>query len=156
MRCFFPWLVFPFLVFPFMVIMYWLTLATFFWPLFLLHCYNQVATTFTFFLSDDSVTLLLMKCLPSKTTRELHLKTVVRKLQSLNLLATKTDVPLEHFYAPKVRTSHQRLRLTWITTYLRNIQQCKQKTPTSVTIVWRNFLAIVRYEKIGAVNMEFR
>ena len=137
-----------------MVIMYGKTISTIFRLLLLLHCYSQVATIFRW-ISGYFANFFLLKCLPSNATRKSRVKTVVGKLQSLILLGTRREAPLEHFIAPDVPTSQQRLTMTWNTTYLWNIQECEQKTLTSVKNVWRNSLAFIRYENTGTVNMEF-
>ena len=84
-------------------------LATNFPPLFHLHCYRQVASIFTFF-SDYFVKLLLLKCLRSIETRELYVRIVVPKLQSLILRVTRRDVQLEHCIVPNVPYSPKKKR----------------------------------------------
>ena len=44
----FLWLLLPLTAFPYMVILCWVSLATNFWPLFLLQCCSQVATILSF------------------------------------------------------------------------------------------------------------
>ena len=55
-------------------------------PLFLFHWCSQVVTNFTF-TSETSVILLLLKCLPSNTTKKSSVKNVEHKLEE-----TFTDV----------------------------------------------------------------
>ena len=49
-------------------------------PLFLFHCFSQVATNFTF-TSETSLILLLLKCLPSNATKKSLVKSVEHKLE---------------------------------------------------------------------------
>ena len=110
MRYFFSWLVLFFMVaLSFYGIFriwekYAKILATTFSPLFHLPSYRQVASIFTF-ISDYFVKLFLLKCLRSIKTRNLHVRTVVPKLQSLILRVSRRVVHLEHCIVPNVPIS---------------------------------------------------
>ena len=49
-------------------------------PIFLFRCFSQVATIFTF-ISETSLKLLLLKCVPSKATKKSLVKNVEHKLE---------------------------------------------------------------------------
>ena len=48
-QCFFLWLAFPIIVFQYMLTKLWVTFTTYLLPVFLCHCYSQVAIILTFF-----------------------------------------------------------------------------------------------------------
>ena len=86
------------------------TLATDFSPLFLLHCYNQVAS-FLGIYSELCVEFISLTCPPSIVTENLHVKIVVFKLQNLNLRVTRRVVLLVHCIVPNVPISPQNPRV---------------------------------------------
>ena len=88
--------IFPFIVFPYMKIMYWVALATYFSPLLLLPCYNQVATIFMF-TSDCSLERLFLKHLRS-SEKKLLVEIVVHKPQETILYGPR-DVRLDTLHA---------------------------------------------------------
>ena len=100
-------------------IMYWVILATDFSPIILLHCYSQVATVCRF-ISDYCVKVLLLICLPSMATKNLIVRIVVLKLQSLILLVTRKVLLLGHCFVPCVPISPQNPEQIWIIKLLRS------------------------------------
>ena len=83
--------------------LYWKTFATNFYHYFVLHCNSQVATIFTL-ISDFSVKILPLNCLPSNATRRLRVKIVEPKLRSLIFRVTGRGVRKEDFIALNVQT----------------------------------------------------
>ena len=79
-------------------------------PLFLFHCFNQVATIFTF-ISETSLILLLLKCLPSNATKKSLVKIVEHKLEEAFSDGIR-NVQLGRFILLSVPISQQLLRLT--------------------------------------------
>ena len=79
-------------------------------PLFLFHCFKQVATNFTF-ISETSLILLLIKCLPSNATKKSLVKTVEHKLEEVFSDSIR-DVQLGRFILLSVPISQQLPRLT--------------------------------------------
>ena len=76
-------------------------------PLLLFHCFNQVATNFTF-ISETSPILLLLKCLPAHATKK---SLVEHKLEEAFSDSIR-DVQLGRFILLSVRISHQLPRHT--------------------------------------------
>ena len=70
-------------------------------PLFLLHCYSQVAKIVTLILRFF---YLLQKRLPIYEKKKLLVKIVEPKLQEKTFLVTKTKAQLERYIAPSVPT----------------------------------------------------
>ena len=79
-------------------------------PLFLFHCFNQVATKFTF-ISETSLILLLLKCLPSNATKKPLVKIVEHKLEEAFYDSIR-DVQLGRFILLSGPISQQLPRLT--------------------------------------------
>ena len=75
------------------------TLATDFAPLFLLHCYNQVAKIVTLIFG---IFCLLQKCLRYFEKKKFLVNIVEPKLQETILYHTKRDAQLEPYIAPSV------------------------------------------------------
>ena len=67
-----------------------------FLPLFLFHCFSEVATNFTV-TSQTSVILLLFKSFPSNETKNLLVKIVKHKLDQAIFDGIRGNVQLEHF-----------------------------------------------------------
>ena len=80
-------------------------------PLFLFHWFSQVATNFKF-TSETSATLLLLKCLPSNTTKKWLVKSVEHKLKEAFFDGLRRDVQLGHLILLSVPISQQIPRLT--------------------------------------------
>ena len=131
------------------------TLATNFLPLFLLHCYHQVASIFTF-ISAYFVKLLFLKCLRSIETRKLYMRIVVPKLQSLVLRVTRRDVQLEHCIVPNVPISPQNPKLIRITILLRSTAPQNLISPSSVNLAFKSFQDFTLYVNIETLNTECR
>ena len=123
-------------------------LARNFSPIFLLRCYRQVASIFTF-ISDHFVKLLLLKCLRSIKTRKLHVRIVVPKLQKLILPVTRRDVQLEHCIVPNVPISPQNPEVIQITILLRSIAPQNLMLPSSVNFVIKSFQDFTFYVNIA-------
>ena len=79
-------------------------------PLFLFHCFSQVATNFTF-TSETSLILLLLKCLRSHATKKSLVKIVEHKLEE-TFSDSIRDVQLGRFILLSVPISEQFPRLT--------------------------------------------
>ena len=79
-------------------------------PLFIFHCFSQVATSFTF-ISETSLILLLLKCLPSNATKKSLGKIVEHKLEEAFSDSIR-DVQLGRFISLSVPISQQLPRLT--------------------------------------------
>ena len=82
-----------------------------FLPIFLIHCFNQVATNFTFN-SETSVRLLLPKCLPSNATKSVFVKIVEHKLEEVFFDGIRRGFQLGHFILVSVPIFQQLPRLT--------------------------------------------
>ena len=128
-------------------------LATIFSPLFLLHCYSQVASTFTF-ISDYSVKLLFLKCPVYIDTRKLHVRFVVPKLQSLILRVTRKDILPVHYTVPNVPISPQNPKKIWFTIMLRCTAPQNLMSPSSVSFVFKSFQDYTLYVNIETVKPE--
>ena len=126
-------------------------LATNFSPLFLFHCYSQVASIFTF-ISDYSVKLLLLKCLLQTDTRKLHVRIVVPKLQSSILRVTKRDVLLVHGIVPNVPVSPQNPKMISITILLRSTATRNLMSPSSVNFLIKSFQDLTLYVNIETLS----
>ena len=81
-----------------------------FLPLFVFLCFSQVATNFTF-TSETSLTLLILKCLPSNATKKSLVKNVEQKLEKAFSDGIR-DVQLGRFILLSVPISQQLARLT--------------------------------------------
>ena len=81
-----------------------------FLPFFLFHCFNQVATNFTF-ISETSLILLLLKCLPSNATKKSLVKIVEHKLEEA-FSDSIWDVQLGRFILLSVPIAQQLPRRT--------------------------------------------
>ena len=81
-------------------------------PLFLFHCFSQVATNFAF-TSETSLILLLLKCLPSNATKKSLVKIVEHKLEEAFSDGIR-DFQLGRFILLSVPTSQQLPTLTSI------------------------------------------
>ena len=79
-------------------------------PLFLFHCFSQVATNFKF-IPETSLILLLLKCLPSNATKKSLVKIVEHKPEEA-FSDTKRDVQLGRFILLSVPISQKLPRLT--------------------------------------------
>ena len=79
-------------------------------PLFPFHCFSQFATNFTI-ISENSLTLLLLKCLPSNAMKKWHVKIVEHKLEEA-FCESKRDYQLGRFILLSVLISQQLSRLT--------------------------------------------
>ena len=79
-------------------------------PLFLFHCFTQVATNFTF-IPETSLILRLLKFLPSNTTKKPLLKIVEHKLEEAFSDSIR-EVQLGRFNLLSVPISQQLPRLT--------------------------------------------
>ena len=130
-------------------------LATKFSPLFLLHCFSQVVSIFTF-ISDLFVRLLILECLRSMETKKLHMRIVVPKLQSLILPVTRRDVQLEHCIVPPVPISRQSPKMIWITILLRSTAPQNLKLPLNVNVAFKSFQDFTLYVNIETLNTECR
>ena len=76
-----------------------------FWPLFLSHCFSQVATSFTF-TSEASLILLFLKYLPSNATKKSLVKNVEHTLEEAFSDSIR-DVQLGRFILLNVPFSQQ-------------------------------------------------
>ena len=79
-------------------------------PLFLFHSFRQVATIFTF-ISETSLILLILKCLPSNAAKKSLVKIVEHKLEEAFSDSIR-DVQLGRFVSLSVPISQQLPRLT--------------------------------------------
>ena len=79
-------------------------------PLFLFHCFSQVATIFMFN-SESSLILLLLKCLPSNAMKNSLVKNVEHKVEEA-FSESKRDVQLGRFILLRVPIPQQLPRLT--------------------------------------------
>ena len=129
--------------------------ATIFSPLFLLRCYRQVASIFTF-VPDYFVKLLLLKCLRSIETRKLHVRVVLPKLQNLILRVTRRDVQLEHYIVPNVPISPRNPKIIWITILPRSIVPQNLMLPSIVNFVIKSFQGFALDVNIETLNTECR
>ena len=80
-------------------------------PLFLFHCTSQFATNFTF-TSENSLILLLLKCLPPNATKKSVVEIVEHKLDE-TISDGIQDVQLGRFILLSVPNSLQLPRLTF-------------------------------------------
>ena len=80
-----------------------------FLPIFLFHCFSQVATTFTL-TSETSLIIILLNCIPSNATTKSHLKFKEHKFEE-SFSDGIRDVQLGRFILLSVPVSHQLLRL---------------------------------------------
>ena len=80
-------------------------------PLFLFHWFSQVVTNFTF-TSETSVILLLLKILPSNTSKKELVKHVEHKLEKAFFDGIRGYVQLRHIILLSVLISQQFPRLT--------------------------------------------
>ena len=80
-------------------------------PLFLFQCFTQVATNFTF-ASETSPILLLLKFLPSNTTKKSLVKSVEHKLEEAFSDSIRGDIQLGRFLLLCVPISKQLRKLT--------------------------------------------
>ena len=129
--------------------------ATNFLPLFLLHCYREVSSIFTF-ISDYFVKLLILKCLRAIETRKLHVRIVVPKLHNLVLPLTRRDVELEHCIVPNVPISPQKLEMILITILLRSIAPQNLMLSSSVNLVIKSFQDFTLYVNMETLSTECR
>ena len=74
-------------------------------PLFLFHCFSQVATNLRF-ISETSLILLLLKCLPSNATKKALVKILEHKLEKAFSDSIR-DVQLGRFILLSVPISQQ-------------------------------------------------
>ena len=130
-------------------------IATNFLPIIHLHCYSQVASIFTF-ISDDSVKLLLSKCLRSIEIKKLLVTIAVRKLQSLILRVTRGDNRLEHCIVPNILISPQNPKVIWITMLLRSTAPQNLMSPSSVNFGIKSFQDFTLYVNIKALKTEYK
>ena len=79
-------------------------------PLFPLHCFSQVATNFTF-TSEAYLILLLLKCLPSNSTKQSLVKIVEHELEEAFFDCIR-DVQLRGFILLRVPISRHLPTLT--------------------------------------------
>ena len=79
-------------------------------PLFLFHCFSEVATNFTV-ISETSLKLLLLKCRPSNATKGSLVKIVEHKLEEAFSDSIR-DVQLGRFILLSVPISQQLPRFT--------------------------------------------
>ena len=80
-------------------------------PSFLFHCFSQVATNFTF-TSENSLILLLLKCLPPNATKKSVVKIVEHKVEEAFSDGIR-NVQLGRFNLLSVPISQQLPRLTF-------------------------------------------
>ena len=110
--------------------MYWVTLATYYLLLFLLHCYSRVGSIFTIVSTwDYSVKQLLLRWLRSIGTTKLRVKIVVPKLHKSILPVKRKDIQLEPCIAPSLPFSPLLLKTASQSLSL----------PTAVNFVTKNF-----------------
>ena len=109
------WQLLSWLFFPFLDIKIWYKVMSntcyIFSPLFLFHCFSQVATNFTF-TSKTSLILPLLKCLPSNATKKSFVKIVEHKLKKAFPDGIQ-DVQLGRFFLLSAPIFQQLPRLTW-------------------------------------------
>ena len=79
-------------------------------PLFLFHCFSQIATNFTF-ISETSLILLLLKCLPSNARKKSLVKIAEHKIEEAFSDGIR-DVELGRFILLSVPISQQLPTLT--------------------------------------------
>ena len=79
-------------------------------PIFLFHCFSQVATNFAF-TSENSLILLLLKCLPPNATKISVVKNMEHKLEEAFSDGIR-DVPLGRFILLSSANSQHLPRLT--------------------------------------------
>ena len=91
-------------------IKYLVTLATYFSIIFFL-CFSQVAKNFTF-TPENSLILLLLKCLPSNATKNLLVRIVEHKLEEALSDSIWGDAQLGRFISLSVPISQQLPRLS--------------------------------------------
>ena len=147
------WVVFPFMEFSVIEEYNVKKLATNFSPVFLLHCYTQVASFFTF-ISHYSVKLLFLKWLPYIDTRKLDVRIVVPKLQSLILRVTRRDVLLVHCIAPNDQISPQNPKMVRITILLGSTAPQNLMSLSSVHFVIKSFQDFTLHLNIETLNTE--
>ena len=154
-RYFFWWLVFPFTVFPYMLIFCWVTLATYFSPVFLVHFCSQVAS-FSTIISDYSIELSLLTGLPSIATKTLLVKIVLHDLQTLILLITIIIVPLVHCIVSNVPFFLQNPEMKWFTSLPRNTVKQLLEFFKNAKYMTKTFTAVTNCENVRGSNMEHR
>ena len=88
-----------------------------FFPIFYLHCYSQVASTFRLLKTIRSNSFNWN--LPAQLKRKVFVTFVVTKVQILILLITRRGVQLEHCIVHSVRMSPQNPRKSWIVIFLK-------------------------------------
>ena len=113
-------------------------MATNFRPMFYLNCYSHVASIFTF-ISDDSVKLLLLKCLRSIEMKKLRVTIAVPELQSLILHVTGRVALLVHSIVPNVPISPQNPKMISITILLSSTVPQNLMSLSTVNIVIKSF-----------------
>ena len=115
-------------------------LAKNFSPLFLLHCYCQVAANFTFN-SHYFVKLPFWNAFvnPKRKNYMWNVWYPVPKLQKTILYVTRRDVQLEHCIVPNVPISPQNPKITWITIMLRSTAPRNLMSLSSVNFVIKIF-----------------
>ena len=110
-------------------------------PLFQFHCFTDVATNFTFTL-EISVSVLLLKCLPSNAAKKLVVKIVELKLEEAFFDGIRRNVQLGQFILMSVPNFQQLPRPT--TFYLFSFLEWPLKV--SCIFRWQQFSAFEQWK----------